>query len=111
MVRGYYVMAADQLEKFRAAVDDDTPGKEVEALVRGLERKGYRAGAMSELKTAPRGYPPPYRVLPPVDAEEEETPSYDRPTAHGRPLPPAAIGPQLYEPPPPPDKRAARRSA
>ncbi len=54
---GYYVMAADQLDAFRAAVDDDDLGSEVEGLVQDLERKGYRVGAMSELKTAPRGVP------------------------------------------------------
>lgn len=53
---GYYSMAKDQLERFRLAVDDDTTGDELVAIVARVPR-GYRVGAMSELKTAPRGYP------------------------------------------------------
>jgi uncharacterized protein (TIGR02453 family) len=54
---GYYAMAKDQLEKFRTAVDDDTSGAEVAELVADLEKRRYSIGAISELKTAPRGYP------------------------------------------------------
>jgi uncharacterized protein (TIGR02453 family) len=54
---GHYQMANDQLERFRAAVDDPTSGPEVEAIAAELEGAGYTLGAMSELKTAPRGYP------------------------------------------------------
>jgi uncharacterized protein (TIGR02453 family) len=54
---GYYAMAADQLERFRAAVADDVTGPPLAALVAGLERRGFRASAIDELKTAPRGYP------------------------------------------------------
>jgi uncharacterized protein (TIGR02453 family) len=53
---GYYGMAKDQLERFRAAVDDDAAGTEVEKLVAELTRAGYSLGAHDELKTAPRGY-------------------------------------------------------
>ena len=53
---GYYQMASDQLERFRAAVDDERTGAPLAALVAGLERKGYEAGAIDALKTAPRGY-------------------------------------------------------
>lgn len=56
MGSGYYQMASDQLERFRAAVDAEATGNEVEALVAALGRKGLRAGAIDELKTAPRGY-------------------------------------------------------
>lgn len=56
MGSGYYQMASDQLERFRAAVDAEATGAEVAALVAALERKGLRAGAIDELKTAPRGY-------------------------------------------------------
>ena len=52
---GYYQMANDQLDRFRAAVDDDASGGEVAAIVARLDKKGYAAGAMSEVKTAPRG--------------------------------------------------------
>jgi len=53
---GYWMMAKDQLERFRSAVDDDTTGSELEAIVAGV-----RAGKLTieghGLKTAPRGYP------------------------------------------------------
>jgi uncharacterized protein (TIGR02453 family) len=53
---GYYSMAKDQLERFRAAVDDDTAGPEIERISAALVKQGYSIGAMDELKTAPRGY-------------------------------------------------------
>ena len=53
---GYYSMAKDQLERFRAAVDDDVAGSAVERITAALVEKGYSIGAMDELKTAPRGY-------------------------------------------------------
>jgi uncharacterized protein (TIGR02453 family) len=53
---GYYSMAADQLDRFRQAVDDEHRGTEVAELSAALERKGYTIGAIDELKTAPRGY-------------------------------------------------------
>jgi uncharacterized protein (TIGR02453 family) len=52
---GYYAMAADQLDRFRAAVDDDASGSRLEALVGALP-KTHTQGAISELKTAPRGF-------------------------------------------------------
>jgi uncharacterized protein (TIGR02453 family) len=54
---GYYMMASDQLERFRAAVDAEATGKKIAALVAQVEKAGLKAGAMSELKTAPRGVP------------------------------------------------------
>jgi uncharacterized protein (TIGR02453 family) len=54
---GYYGMASDQLERFRTAVDAEATGAEVARLVAAVERAGLKPGAMSELKTAPRGYP------------------------------------------------------
>lgn len=53
---GYYMMAKDQLERFRDAVDDDVDGPEIEALTGELVRAGYSLGAHDELKTAPRGF-------------------------------------------------------
>jgi uncharacterized protein (TIGR02453 family) len=53
---GYYDMASDQLERFRAAVDDPRSGEQVAAICTRMEKKGYGLGAMNELKTAPRGY-------------------------------------------------------
>lgn len=52
---GYYHMAGDQLERFRAAVDEERAGTELAAIVAGLEKSGLEAGAMETLKTAPRG--------------------------------------------------------
>ncbi len=54
---GYYDMASDQLERFRAAVDDDHRGTEITSICAQLVKKKYTIGAMSELKTAPRGFP------------------------------------------------------
>jgi uncharacterized protein (TIGR02453 family) len=53
---GLYDMAADQLERYRAAVDDPTTGFELVDLLRPLEKRGFRAFAQSALKTAPRGF-------------------------------------------------------
>ena len=54
---GYYQMAGDQLERFRAALDSDVLGRELEAIAAAVEAGGLTLGAISELKTAPRGYP------------------------------------------------------
>jgi uncharacterized protein (TIGR02453 family) len=54
---GYYAMAADQLERFRSAVDDETTGVQVDRICTALRKRGYELGAIDELKTAPRGYP------------------------------------------------------
>jgi uncharacterized protein (TIGR02453 family) len=54
---GYYDMASDQLDRFRAAIDSEATGTALVALVAATEKEGLRAGAMSELKTAPRGFP------------------------------------------------------
>jgi uncharacterized protein (TIGR02453 family) len=51
---GYYSMAKDQLARFRAAVDADATGTEIDAIVAALARR-YSIGAIDELKTAPRG--------------------------------------------------------
>lgn len=53
---GYYAMAKDQLERFRRALLDDAAGEELVALVADAEKKKLTASAISELKTAPRGY-------------------------------------------------------
>jgi uncharacterized protein (TIGR02453 family) len=54
---GYYAMAKDQLERFRAAVDADHTGAEIAAIVADLTKRKYSIGAIDELKTAPRGFP------------------------------------------------------
>jgi uncharacterized protein (TIGR02453 family) len=53
---GYYAMAVDQLARFRAAVDAEATGGELEALIADAIRRHYSIGAIDELKTAPRGY-------------------------------------------------------
>ena len=53
---GYYAMAKDQLERFRAAVDADHTGSEIAGIVAGLSNR-YQFTAIEELKTAPRGFP------------------------------------------------------
>jgi uncharacterized protein (DUF2461 family) len=53
----YYMLAADQLERWRQAVADTRTGA---ALAREVERaraKRYDIGAHESLKSAPRGYP------------------------------------------------------
>lgn len=52
---GYYQMESDQVERFRAAVDDNASGSELEALVADLRDTGYEVGG-DRLKTRPRGY-------------------------------------------------------
>ena len=59
---GYYGMAKDQLVRFRTAVDAPASGDEIAAIVAGLGKR-YTIGAMSELKTAPRGYPKDHRHI------------------------------------------------
>ena len=54
---GYYAMAKDQLERFRAAVDAEATGAEIAGIVARLAKEGSTVGAIDELKTAPRGYP------------------------------------------------------
>ncbi len=53
---GYYMMAKDQLAKFRAAIDDER-GPKIEKLIDGLRTEGLEVTAHDTLKTAPRGYP------------------------------------------------------
>jgi uncharacterized protein (TIGR02453 family) len=53
---GYYMMAKDQLAKFRAAIDDDKTGRQLERAVAMLIDAGIEVTAHDTLKTAPRGY-------------------------------------------------------
>jgi uncharacterized protein (TIGR02453 family) len=54
---GYYMMAKDQLARFRAAIDDDEEGPSLAELVCDLRAAGLEVTAHDTLKTAPRGYP------------------------------------------------------
>jgi uncharacterized protein (TIGR02453 family) len=53
---GYYEMARDQLERYRAGVLDDAGGAELEAAVEAAEEAGLELGAPA-LKGTPRGVP------------------------------------------------------
>jgi uncharacterized protein (TIGR02453 family) len=54
---GMYVMAADQLDRFRRAVDDDSTGAKLERLAAEIRRHGIDVSGHDLLKSAPRGYP------------------------------------------------------
>jgi uncharacterized protein (TIGR02453 family) len=56
---GAYMMAPDQLERYREAVATDKTGRELEDILKDLSKRGIDVGhGMAEpLKTAPRGYP------------------------------------------------------
>ena len=53
---GMYHMAPDQLDHYRAAVDDARKGAAIEKIAVALRGAGYEIGAMESLKTAPRGF-------------------------------------------------------
>jgi len=53
---GYYQMAADQLERYRAALDSDVLGAEITSITDRLRAEGLEITAIGSLKTAPRGY-------------------------------------------------------
>ncbi len=53
---GYHMMARDQLDRFREAVDDDRRGAELAELVARTEKAGLEVWGQS-VTTAPRGYP------------------------------------------------------
>jgi uncharacterized protein (TIGR02453 family) len=53
---GMWMMAADQLERYRAAVDADGPGAALEAVVSDGKKAGLEIGGHDSLKSAPRGY-------------------------------------------------------
>jgi uncharacterized protein (TIGR02453 family) len=53
---GLYMPSAEQLARYRAAVDAERTGEELTELVRVLRSKGIDVSAHEVLKTAPRGY-------------------------------------------------------
>ena len=55
---GAYILATDQVERFRAGVADDVHGPSLEKILSALTKKGYQIapGGAEPLKTAPRGY-------------------------------------------------------
>jgi uncharacterized protein (TIGR02453 family) len=54
---GCYVMSKDQLVRYRAAIEDDVPGRRLEAVVAGLREQGFEL-AGERLQRAPRGVDP-----------------------------------------------------
>jgi uncharacterized protein (TIGR02453 family) len=55
---GYYHLAPDQLERYRAAVAADETGEDLGGRIAGIEAAGIEVSGADPLKTAPRGYPP-----------------------------------------------------
>ena len=53
---GLYQPEPDQLQHFRAAVDDEGSGAELESIVVTLRKDGFDVGAHEVLRTAPKGY-------------------------------------------------------
>jgi uncharacterized protein (TIGR02453 family) len=53
---GLYMPMPDDLKRFRAAIDDDRTGRELEQIVAALRKAKYDVGAHESVKTAPRGY-------------------------------------------------------
>lgn len=52
---GFYASSSETIAQFRAVVDDDVRGTELERIVGDLEKRGYERGG-DRLKTSPRGY-------------------------------------------------------
>ena len=59
---GYHVMARDQLERYRDAVDDDARGPELGKLLAKVQKAGLEVWGES-LATAPRGYPKDHKRI------------------------------------------------
>lgn len=53
---GLYMPDSGTLERLRAAIDRDASGRELEAMIAALRRKGYRVDTHQRLGSAPRGY-------------------------------------------------------
>jgi uncharacterized protein (TIGR02453 family) len=60
---GYYHLAADQLERFRAAVADAKTGPKLAAAVASVRADRYEVAARESLKRAPRGFDPDHPRL------------------------------------------------
>jgi uncharacterized protein (TIGR02453 family) len=54
---GFYHLATDQLERYRAAVADARTGPKLAAAVSGLRKHGFGVDSRESLTRAPRGYP------------------------------------------------------
>lgn len=60
---GMWEMSADQLDRYRSAVDDDRAGTALESLVVSARHEGSTVMGRGELKTAPRGFPKHHRRI------------------------------------------------
>ena len=54
---GMYVMAPDQVERYRTAVAADSTGSELEQIIAVLRKHDVDVNGRDSLKSAPRGYP------------------------------------------------------
>ena len=54
---GMYVMAPDQLDRYRRAVASDRAGPELEQVIAMVEKASIGVSGRDTLKSAPRGYP------------------------------------------------------
>ena len=54
--RGEYMMATDQLKRYREAVDDDRRGERLRAIVAAADRYGIEITGHEQLKSMPHGY-------------------------------------------------------
>ena len=54
---GYWIMASDQLERYRRAVVDEDSGGALDDIVAAASKAGMEVTAHEALKSAPRGYP------------------------------------------------------
>jgi uncharacterized protein (TIGR02453 family) len=55
---GHYMMEPESLERFRAAVADDTRGKELDRILNHLAKKGFPPDSHETLKRVPKGFDP-----------------------------------------------------
>lgn len=55
---GLYRPDPGVLQRFRAAIDDDTTGRRIQGIVGALRRRGYEVASHETLSSAPRGYAP-----------------------------------------------------
>lgn len=53
---GIYKPEPPMLARLRAAIDNNTSGRQLQTIVKSLERKGYDVGTHASLTSAPKGY-------------------------------------------------------
>lgn len=55
---GHYMMEPDSLDRFRKAIADDQKGTELEKLLAGLKKKGFKPDSHERLQRVPKGFDP-----------------------------------------------------